>query len=93
MVVYWKVWFDCKAKKTAEVVARKAYALLAHGSPPMAIRADAVVNTIATAQRVGTGWTLLGDILSAPEGLLSRNGGARICVPGVTMVTWSLVSE
>ncbi|MBK7585542.1 MAG: hypothetical protein IPI67_35830 [Myxococcales bacterium] len=54
---------------------------------------DAVVETIRAAQKIGAGWVLTGDILSAPEGVLSKNAGGHIAVSGATMVSWLLLRE
>ena len=51
---------------------------------------DAVVEAISLAQRLGTGWTLYGDVMVDPEGLLTPREGHRVTVPGVTMMSWTI---
>ncbi len=52
---------------------------------------DTVVATISTGQRLGRGWVLVGDVRSSPEGVLSKSGGGKISVPGVTMISWTVL--
>ncbi|MBE7478969.1 MAG: hypothetical protein HS104_03115 [Polyangiaceae bacterium] len=54
---------------------------------------DAVVESIALGQRLGSGWLLSGNVASDVEAVLTNTGGGHCVISGVTMISWSLLRD
>ncbi len=51
---------------------------------------DLVVEVLSMGQKLGVGWTLLGDANSDPSAVLATNTGSRSSVSGLSWAEWQL---
>ncbi len=54
---------------------------------------EVVVEVIDFGQRIGSGWSMLGDIKNESNAVLSKNAGAHICISGVQWAEWQVINE
>ena len=54
---------------------------------------EVVYEIIEFGQRLGSGWSILGNISEESNAVISKNAGNHIIVPGVNWVEWLALNE
>lgn len=54
---------------------------------------EVVYEIIAFGQRLGSGWSILGNISEESSAVLSKNAGNHIIIPGLNWAEWLILNE
>lgn len=54
---------------------------------------EVVYETIEFGQRLGSGWSILGNISEESNAVLSKNAGNHIIIPGLNWAEWLVLNE
>ncbi len=54
---------------------------------------EIVIEIIGLGQRLGGGWSILGNIIDEFNVVLSKNAGNHICISGLQWAEWQVLNE
>jgi len=54
---------------------------------------EIVYEIILFSEKLGAGWSLLGSITNEPFGILSKENGAKIKIPGILWAEWQITHD